>query len=94
MLLSSPTTEKADLTTTQTDTTITISYTDINNKTTDPTNAIRISSTHPHFFTLDIIQNFPNIQHRFCHKIKISIPWKEKDSIPNLDISTGSSLEY
>jgi hypothetical protein len=54
-------------------------------KDTTPTN-IKISSTHPRFSTLDIIQNFPHIQHDcFYHKIKVSIPWKNADSIPNED---------
>ncbi len=84
-LPSSTQTDVTDTTTTHTEITTTISCTDSTIKTTDLKNAIRISSTHPRFSTLDIIQNFPNIQHRFCHKIKVSIPWKEKDIDPNLD---------
>jgi hypothetical protein len=58
-----------------------ISKTNIDTSTTD----IKISSSHPRFSTQEIIQNFPHIQHRFCHKIKVSIPWKNTDAIPNED---------
>jgi hypothetical protein len=46
-LLSSPTTEKTDLTTTQIDTSNTISCTGTYDKTTDPTNTIMAGQTVP-----------------------------------------------
>jgi hypothetical protein len=39
-------------------------------------------SSQPRFSTAEIIQKFPHIQHRYCHKIKISIPWNDKDNLP------------
>ncbi len=49
------------------------------------TNVVQILSSHPRFSTSEIIQKFPNIQHRFCHKIKVSIPWRDDSSSPNYD---------
>jgi hypothetical protein len=59
--------------------------TDNNTLTTDMPNDVKISSTHPRFSMLEILQNFPHIQHRYCHKIKVSIPWKQYNTIPNED---------
>jgi hypothetical protein len=51
----------------------------------DRSNVTKISSLHPRFSTLKILQNFPHIQHCFCHKINVSIPWKNPDLLPNED---------
>lgn len=60
--------------------------TDTSSSTTDnDTNVVQIISSHPRFSTSDIIQKFPHIQHRFCHKIKVSIPWKDETNEPNDD---------
>jgi hypothetical protein len=53
--------------------------------TTDKHNDNVLSSSHPRYSTSEILQQFPNIKHRFCHKIKVSIPWKDDHNIPNQD---------
>jgi hypothetical protein len=80
-LLSSTT----DSTNDQIQQTTTIHSTDNNETIRDTSNDVKILSSHPRFLTLKIVQNFPHIQHRFCHKIKVSIPWTDTDSLPNED---------
>jgi hypothetical protein len=44
-----------------------------------------LSLSQPRYSTSEIFQQFPNINYRFCHKINVSIPWKDDQTIPNLD---------
>ncbi len=55
------------------------------NTTTDNRKTNHLLSSHPRFSTTEILQRFPHIQHRYCHKIKISIPWDDKDNIPTTE---------
>jgi hypothetical protein len=56
----------------------------INTTTTDASNT-QLLSSQPRFSTSDIIQKFPYIKHRYCHKLRISIPWNDKDNIPTYE---------
>jgi hypothetical protein len=56
----------------------------INTTTTDASNT-QLLSSQPRFSTSDIIQKFPYIKHRYCHKLRISIPWNNKDNIPTYE---------
>jgi hypothetical protein len=53
--------------------------------TTDDKHDNHLSSSQPRYSTSEILQQFPNIKHRFCHKIKVSIPWKDDLNLPNMD---------
>jgi hypothetical protein len=53
----------------------------INTITTDASNT-QLLSSQPRFSTSNIIKKFPYIKHQYCHKLKISIPWNNKDNIP------------
>lgn len=48
-------------------------------------NTNHLLSSQPRFSTSDIIKKFPYIKHRYCHKLKISIPWNDKDNIPTFE---------
>jgi hypothetical protein len=52
------------------------------NKTTSKSKTTHLLSSQPRFSTTEILQKFPQIQHRYCHKLKISIPWDDKDNLP------------
>jgi hypothetical protein len=55
------------------------------NTTTENSKTTHLLSSQPRFSTTEILQRFPHIQHRYCHKIKISVPWDDKDNIPTTD---------
>jgi hypothetical protein len=55
----------------------------INTNTTRTSNPIL--SSQPRFSTSDIVKKFPHIKPRYCHKIKISLPWDDKQSAPTSD---------
>jgi hypothetical protein len=55
------------------------------NMTTDNITSNPIQSSQPRFSTLDIVKKFPHIKHRYCHKIKISIPWDDNTTPPTPD---------
>jgi hypothetical protein len=61
------------------------------NTTTDNSNPIQ--SSQPRFSTSDIVKKFPHIKHRYCHKIKISVPWDDKTNPPTLD-TYYTSIHY
>jgi hypothetical protein len=55
------------------------------NTTKDKTTSNPIQSSQPRFSTSDIVKKFPHIKHRYCHKIKISIPWDDNTNPPTPD---------
>jgi hypothetical protein len=63
--------------------------TQLHNKTdkmkTDHAIDICVTSSQPRYSTSEMLQQLPNINNRFCHIIKVSIPWKDDLYIPNLN---------
>jgi hypothetical protein len=60
---------------------------------TDINNDLQLTFLQPWCLTSEILQQFLNINHRYCHKIKVSIPWKDEQNIPNLD-TYHKSIHY
>jgi hypothetical protein len=63
------------------------------NTTTENKTSNLIQSSQPRFSTSDIVKKFPHIKHRYCHKIKISIPW-DNDTNPPTPNTYYKSIHY
>jgi hypothetical protein len=68
----------------QTDKTMTNEH-QINTTTENDKTTHLLSSQPPRFSKSEIIKKFLHINHRYCHKIKISIPWDDQKNIPTSD---------
>jgi hypothetical protein len=53
-----------------------------NNMTKDTDNSNPLLSAQPQFSTAEIVKKIPHMKHRYCHKIKISLPWDDKTAKP------------